>query len=64
MKSSLSTETGLVCCMARADVLVVDDDQAIRAIVADLLRQEGYAVYEAPDGRAWPWSGYGPIQRG
>lgn len=37
--------------MAAAEVLVVDDDQEIREIVADFLREEGYTVYEAQDGK-------------
>lgn len=32
-------------------VLVVDDEPVIRAVVRDVLREEGYAVVEAPDGR-------------
>lgn len=33
-------------------VLIVDDDEALRSIVAALLRDEGFEVLEAPDGRA------------
>lgn len=32
------------------DVLVVDDDVAIREVVGTILADAGYAVYEAPDG--------------
>lgn len=32
-------------------VLVVDDDDGIRATLVDLLLDEGYTVHEAPDGR-------------
>jgi DNA-binding response OmpR family regulator len=35
-----------------ARVLVVDDDEDIRSLVAELLRRAGLAVEEAPDGRA------------
>ena len=35
-------------------VLVVDDDAVIRRVVAAALREEGYAVAQAPDG-APPW---------
>ena len=31
-------------------VLVVDDEPAIRAVLATLLREEGYALLEAPNG--------------
>lgn len=34
------------------DVLVVDDHEAIRTSVAELLRTAGYSVAEAEDGRA------------
>ena len=33
-------------------ILVVDDEPAIRAVVRDALHDEGYAVLEAPHGRA------------
>jgi CheY-like chemotaxis protein len=33
-------------------LLVVDDDDDIREALASIIRQEGYAVDEAPDGRA------------
>ena len=33
-------------------VLVVDDEPAVRAVVRDVLFEEGYAVLEASDGRA------------
>jgi CheY-like chemotaxis protein len=33
-------------------ILVVDDEPALRAVVADVLREEGYAVLTAADGRA------------
>jgi DNA-binding response OmpR family regulator len=32
-------------------VLVVDDDDAIRSVVGDALREEGYDVCDARDGR-------------
>jgi CheY-like chemotaxis protein len=32
-------------------VLVVDDEPVVRAVVRDVLHEEGYAVVEAPDGR-------------
>ncbi len=35
----------------RGDVLVVDDDDALRESLVWLLRDEGYTVYEAPDGK-------------
>ncbi len=35
----------------RASVLVVDDDQAIREIVAEVLRDEGYRVVCAENGK-------------
>jgi CheY-like chemotaxis protein len=34
----------------RASVLVVDDDDAIRDVIADLLREEGYGVVCAENG--------------
>ena len=33
-------------------VLVVDDEPVLRAIVREILQDEGYAVIEAADGRA------------
>ncbi|HET9015232.1 MAG TPA: response regulator [Thermomicrobiaceae bacterium] len=33
-------------------ILVVDDDPAIRDLLDELLSDEGYEVYTAPDGRA------------
>jgi CheY-like chemotaxis protein len=33
-------------------VLVVDDEPVLRAVVRDVLEEEGYAVVEAADGRA------------
>jgi CheY-like chemotaxis protein len=35
----------------RADVLVVDDEEPIRASVAEILRSAGYSVVEAADGQ-------------
>lgn len=35
-----------------ADVLVVDDEEALRSSVADILRSAGYSVLEAEDGQA------------
>jgi CheY-like chemotaxis protein len=35
----------------RASVLVVDDDDAIRDVIADLLRDEGYGVICAENGQ-------------
>jgi CheY-like chemotaxis protein len=32
-------------------ILVVDDEPVVRAVVRDVLCEEGYAVVEAPDGR-------------
>ncbi len=32
-------------------VLIVDDEPVVRAVVRDVLSEEGYAVVEAPDGR-------------
>ncbi len=33
-------------------VLIVDDEPVLRAVIRDVLWEEGYAVVEAPDGRA------------
>lgn len=38
--------------MSLGVILVVEDDAAIRRGVVDMLRYNGYAVHEAPDGRA------------
>jgi DNA-binding response OmpR family regulator len=38
--------------MSATRVLVIDDDDDIRALVAELLRRAGLSVEEAPDGRA------------
>jgi two-component system, OmpR family, response regulator len=35
-----------------ARVLVVEDDRGIREFVSSVLREEGYEVHQAPDGRA------------
>lgn len=37
-------------CVTEVDVLVVDDHEAIRTSVAELLRTAGYSVIEAKDG--------------
>ena len=39
--------------MSRDDrrILLVEDDQDIRCLLADLFEQEGYQVYQAADGR-------------
>jgi CheY-like chemotaxis protein len=37
--------------MSLKTVLVVDDEPVLRAIVREILDEEGYAVIEAPDGR-------------
>jgi hypothetical protein len=42
-----SSGTGLL-----ADVLVVDDEEAIRTSVSEILRAAGYSVVEAEDGQA------------
>jgi DNA-binding response OmpR family regulator len=34
-----------------ADILVIDDEAALRRLVARILRAEGHAVREAPNGR-------------
>src|SRR5215212_5996823 len=36
----------------RRAILLVEDDPSIRAVVGDLLRYEGYEVFEAADGGA------------
>lgn len=36
--------------LAGRHVLVVDDDEAIREVVRDILEEAGYRVWEAPDG--------------
>lgn len=33
-------------------ILIVDDEPAVRAVVRDVLSEEGYDVVEAPDGRS------------
>jgi CheY-like chemotaxis protein len=35
----------------RTSVLIVDDDDGIRQVLRLILEDEGYAVYEAPDGK-------------
>lgn len=37
--------------MSAPGVLIVEDDEAIRALLAGLLQEEGYTVYTAPDGQ-------------
>ncbi len=37
--------------MTAVDVLVVEDDQEIREMLVEYLRDAGYTVYEAPDGK-------------
>ena len=37
--------------MSNGPILVVDDDPAIRAVVTDVLEDEGYAVLTATDGQ-------------
>lgn len=44
-------QKGLASRMAPTEVLVIDDDEAIREIIVDCLHDAGYTVYEAPDGQ-------------
>ena len=37
--------------MTAQSILIVEDDQAIREMLADLLREEGYTILLAPDGK-------------
>lgn len=37
--------------MIAVGILVVEDDQEIREMMVDYLREAGYTVYEAPDGK-------------
>ncbi len=37
--------------MTTQGVLIVEDDQDIREVTAEVLRDAGYTVYEAPDGK-------------
>jgi two-component system response regulator FlrC len=37
--------------MSKPDVLIVEDDSSIRALLHAFLEEEGYRVYEAPDGK-------------
>ena len=34
-----------------ADVLIVEDDETTREVLAEFLLTEGYTIYQAPDGR-------------
>jgi CheY-like chemotaxis protein len=37
--------------MRAPSVLIVDDDETIREVLANLLQEEGYTVFTAPDGQ-------------
>ena len=37
--------------MATAGVLIVEDDEMTREVLAEFLESEGYSVFQAPDGR-------------
>ncbi|HLW01610.1 MAG TPA: response regulator [Ktedonobacterales bacterium] len=37
--------------MRTQGVLIVEDDESTRAVLADLLQEEGYMVFTAPDGQ-------------
>src|SRR5579871_4171464 len=37
--------------MRTQGVLIVEDDESTRAVLADLLQEEGYMVFTAPDGK-------------
>lgn len=48
MPSDSTERRGVVC--SRARVLVVDDDPDMRALLTDVLSDEGYAVEQVPNG--------------
>jgi CheY-like chemotaxis protein len=49
---NISTSSGATHTMPADCVLLVDDDELARPLVADLLRQAGYAVTEAANAQA------------
>ncbi|MDA8219396.1 MAG: response regulator [Dehalococcoidales bacterium] len=50
MRAGLSTEARVESAWARPVIMVVDDDEAIRALLAGVLDAEGYRAVEAKDG--------------